>query len=150
MIVLPIIGAVIALIFNYKLDAQYDEPDNDHAKLQSAIFKAKKTIKIYSNSFFASTDTFQALNFIVWNGVKIQIIISTPKKKSTQNFLIYQLQKKLEERIELYLTNKEITNSFIIIDDEYVISSPKNFNFKTVYNDKCFSFDENIQKYLTT
>ncbi|MCQ3908484.1 MAG: hypothetical protein MJ200_02835 [Mycoplasmoidaceae bacterium] len=63
MIVLPIVGATLALIFNYKLKTEYGKADNDHSKLQSILFRAKKSIKIYSNSFFASADTFKALNY---------------------------------------------------------------------------------------
>ena len=71
MIALPIIGATLALIFNYKLKTEYGKPDNDHSKLQAILFRAKKSIKIYSNSFFASADTFNALNYARWKNVRI-------------------------------------------------------------------------------
>ncbi|MCQ2747967.1 MAG: hypothetical protein MJ223_01710 [Mycoplasmoidaceae bacterium] len=63
MILIPVTGAAIALIFCYKNKLEYEQPDNDRSKLLRAIFTAKKTIKIYSNSFFPSNETYKALNF---------------------------------------------------------------------------------------
>lgn len=150
MIVLPIAGAFFALIYNFKLKTEYGKPDNDHTKLQSAIFKAEKSIKIYSNSLFLSNDTYNALNFVTWKGINIQIIVSMQKSKSKQEFLVYKLQKSLEDRIEFFITNKEIESSFIIIDDEWVITTPKNFNFKSIYSEKNLATDSNINKYIST
>lgn len=148
MIVLPIVGAFIGLIYNYKLKTQYGKPDNDHTKLQAAIFKAEKTIKVYSDSLFLSNDTYNALNFVTWKGVHIQIIVSMQKSKSKQEFLIYKLQKSLEDRIEFFITNKEINGSFIIVDDRQIITTDKNFNFKHLYSEKKLVENTNINHYL--
>ena len=61
MIILPIVGAVIALIYNYKLKTLYSNPDNDHLRLQNEIFKARKSIKVYSDSFLTSSDVFKSM-----------------------------------------------------------------------------------------
>ncbi|MCQ2957161.1 MAG: hypothetical protein MJ233_05065 [Mycoplasmoidaceae bacterium] len=60
---MPVFGAFVALIYNYKLKTLYSQPNNDHTKLQALIFRAKKSIRLYSDSLFASLDTFKALNF---------------------------------------------------------------------------------------
>lgn len=150
MVVLPIVGAILALIFNYKLKTQYTKENNDHTKLQAAIFKANESIKIYSNSFFVSNDTFKALNFARWKGIRIQLIISIQKHNFKQQLLIYTMQKALENKIEFYLTDKQITESFIIIDDNYVINTPKNFNFSNIYSLNIISTNDQITRYKKT
>lgn len=151
MIVLPIVGAIIALIFNYKLKTEYGKPDNDHTKLQAMIFKAKKSIKIYTNSFFISKDTVNALNFARWKAVRIELIVSIQKTKTKQDLLIYQLQKALENKIELHMTNKQILESFIMIDDEDVIYTDKNFNFRNIYQYKAIKHStKDIKRYQKT
>lgn len=149
MILLPIIGAIWALVYNYKLKTFYTNPDNDHLRLQNEIFKARKSIKIYSNSFLTSADTFKALNFARWKGVAIQLIISIQPKKWKQDFLVYKLQKELENKIELHFTNKQINQSFIIIDDQLILSTHQNFNFAAIYGQKNIILDANIHQYLT-
>lgn len=149
MIVIPVSGAAIALIYNYKLKTEYGNPNNDHSILQAAIFRAKKSIKIYSNSFLASADTYKALNFARWKGVDIQLILSLQEKKSKQHFLITKLQKSLEKKIKLNFIDKQIVNSFIIIDDEYVITTEKNFNFRYIYTEKNLVISSSIGQYLS-
>lgn len=148
MVVLPIIGAILAIIFNYKLKSLYSQPDTDHTKLQAIIFRAQKSIKIYTNSFFVSLDTFKALNYARWKGVHIQLIISMQEKKSHQSFLIYKLQRELENQIELHFTNKQIVDSFIIIDDQSVFTTSKNFNFSYICTERNLKPDKNWVKYL--
>ncbi|MBQ0045575.1 MAG: hypothetical protein KBS35_01650 [Mycoplasma sp.] len=150
MVLLPIVGAILALIFNYKLQTQYTKEDNDHTRLQASIFRAKKSIKIYSNSFFVSNDTFKALNFARWKGARIQLIISIQHRKFKQQLLIYTMQKALENKIELHLTDKDISESFIIIDDTYVISTPKNFNFGNIYTQKIIRLSNELGRYKKT
>lgn len=150
MIVLPIVGAVLALIFNYKLKTEYTKPDNDHTKLQEMIFKARKSIKIYSNSFFVSNDTFKALNFARWKGVKIQLIISIQKSKQKQALLVYNLQKMLEDKMELHMTSKQIVESFVMIDDKELIYTNKNFNFHNLYEQKNIKVETNLNKFQRT
>lgn len=147
MIALPIVGSIIAIIFNWKLKTNYGMPNNDHSKLQKAIFNARKVIKIYSDSFFASIDTFNALNFAIWKNVKIQLIISIQKSKAKQEFLIYHLRKKLENKIKLHLTEKKIDESFVIIDDKYVITTSCNFNFNNVYSKSLIKESKEVFKY---
>lgn len=147
MIILPVIGAILALIFNYKLKTLYGQPNNDHSKLQSALFRAKKSIKIYANSFFASADTFNALNYARWKNVKIQLIITIQKQKSRQDFLIFCLQKALENKIELHLTDKQIVESFIIIDEEQIITTNLNFNFANIYSQQAIKESTDISRY---
>lgn len=150
MIIFPIIGAIIALVYNYKLSTLYSNPDNDHLRLQNEIFKAKQTIKIYTNSFLTSSDVFKAINFARWKGVKVQLIISLQEKKWRQSFLIYKLQKELENKIELHFTNKKIIESFVIIDDQLVIKTERNFDFGEIYGQKNFVLDNNAHQYLNT
>lgn len=150
MIVLPIIGGLLALIYNFKLKTEYGKPDNDHTMLQALIFRAKTSIKIYSNSFFVSNDTFKALNYARWKGVTIQLVLSIQPRKSKQEFLIYNLQKALENEIELHLTDKEINGSFIIIDDNEIITTEKNFNFNTIYTQKLLKQSKEVSRYLKT
>lgn len=148
MIVLPIIGAIIAWIFNYKLRTEYGKANNDHSKLQSIILRAKKSIKIYVNSFFVSNDTINSLNYARWKGVKIELILSVQKRKNIQEFLIMKLQKVLENKIYLYITSKQIDESFIIIDDQQAICTKTNFNFINIYSKPSINFTTNISKYL--
>ncbi|XQP55149.1 MAG: hypothetical protein ACOQNV_00040 [Mycoplasmoidaceae bacterium] len=147
MIALPIVGAALALIFNYRLKTEYGKPDNDHSKLQAMLFRAKKSIKIYSNSFFASADTFNALNYARWKNVKIELIITIQKQKRRQEFLIFCLQKALENKIELHLTDKQIVESFIIVDDELIITSASNFNFVNIYSKHDIKGTTDITRY---
>ena len=149
MILLPIVGAVIALVYNYKLRTLYSNPDNDHLRLQNEIFKAKQSIKIYTNSFLTSSDIFKAINFARWKGVHIQLIISLQKKRWRQSFLVYKLRKELENKIELHFTNKRISQSFIIIDNELVLSTPYNFDFGTIYGQKNITIDTTVHQYLS-
>lgn len=150
MVVLPVAGAAIALIYNYKLKTNYAQPNNDHSKLQAAIFQAKESIKVYSDSFLVSEDTFKALNYARWKDVKIQLIVTIQNKKWKQKFLVQKLQKNLDENIQLFITSKEITNSFVIIDDKEVISSKNNFNFNVIYASESIKSDTNVAPYLAT
>ncbi len=135
-VVLPIIGAFLALIHNYKLQTKYFEIDNDHILLQTKIFRAKKSIKIYSDSLFVSLDTFKSLNFASWKGVEIQIVISQQPTKLRQQLLVFNLKKYLENQIPVYFTSKPIEESFILFDDKEYLSTNKNFNFTNIYADK--------------
>lgn len=148
MVVLPVIGAFIALIGNSGSKSLYFNPDNDHSRLQEAIFKAKKSIKIYSNSFYVTLDTFKALNFARWKGVDIQIILVEQAKKSRQDFMIENMQKYLESKIRLYVTNREVNETFIIIDDAEVLSTKSNFNFKHIYTEKNIQKQTDVSGYL--
>ena len=76
------------------------------------------------------------------------IILSIQKSKSKQGFLIYCLQKALENRIELFLTEKQIKDSFMIFDDNYVITTPKNFNFRYLYTQEYFAKSDKVNDYL--
>ncbi|MCQ3908483.1 MAG: hypothetical protein MJ200_02830 [Mycoplasmoidaceae bacterium] len=58
------------------------------------------------------------------------------------------MQKALENKIELHLTDKQIAESFIIIDDSQVISSKSNFNFVNIYSRKDIVETNEISKYL--
>ncbi len=148
MVLIPIVGACIALIYNYKLKTLFSQPNNDHTKLQSIIFRARKSIRIYSDSFFVSLDTFKALNYARWKGVKVEIVLSMQEKKSRQDFLIYTLQKYLEKNIDLYFINKQIDESFIVVDNEECLSTTKNFNFRNVYRYKTIVSSDNPNRFI--
>lgn len=148
MIIFPIVGAIFALIYNYKLTTLYSNPDNDHLRLQNEIFKARKNIKVYSDSFLTSADVFKALNFARWKGVQIQLIISLQEKKWKQTFLVNKLQKELENKIELHFTTKKNVESFMIIDDKLVLLTNKNFDFGTIYGQKNITMSDNTHQYL--
>ncbi len=150
MILLPIIGAIIALIYNFKLKTYYGQPNNDHSKLQAAIFQAKNSIKIYSNSFFVTADTFNALNYACWKGVRVQLIIQQQKSRQKQDFLVNHLQKYLEDKIEFYITNKDIDESFIMIDEKELLITPTNFNFKNIYTEENISNLSETSEYVNT
>ncbi|MCQ3907701.1 MAG: hypothetical protein MJ219_03005 [Mycoplasmoidaceae bacterium] len=59
------------------------------------------------------------------------------------------MQKELENKIELHFTNKQINQSFIIIDDQLILSTHQNFNFAAIYGQKNIILDANIHQYLT-
>lgn len=149
-VILPIIGALWALIHNYKLQTRYFEIDNDHTTLQTHIFRARQSIKIYSDSFFVSLDTFKALNYACWKGVNIQLVITQQPTKLRQELLVYNLRKYLEGRIPVYFTSKPINESFIIIDDKDYLATVKNFNFTNIYADKYLTSGHNASKFFST
>lgn len=149
MVVLPLVGGIIALIGNSYVKTLYSQPKTDQTKLLGAIFRTRKSIKIYSNSLFISEDTFNALNFVKWKGVTIQVVLSVPKKKRRLNFLIEKLRREFDKPISLCLVNKQITKSFIIFDDDYALTTSKNFNFRHIYSEKNLREETSISQLLS-
>ncbi|MCQ2957162.1 MAG: hypothetical protein MJ233_05070 [Mycoplasmoidaceae bacterium] len=72
------------------------------------------------------------------------------EKKSRQDFLVHTLQKYLEQNIDLYFVNKQIEQSFIIIDNEEFLSTEKNFNFSSVYREKLLKYGDNPNRFINT
>jgi len=135
-VLVPVVGCVLFMFFGWKTRSYFPESDNNHAKLLHAIFSAKKSIKIYSNTFYPSYDTFNALNFVSYKNVNVELLIASQETKAKQEYLEYKLEQFLDKRIKLYFTNLCAESSFIIIDDKYAYLCPKNFNFKYIYSDK--------------
>lgn len=135
-LITPFIGWIWFLLFGLKTNKEFLKSDNNHAKLLNSLFGAKKSIKIYCDKFYPTYDTFNALAYARWKKLDVTVLIKTNSKKSWQKHQEYILNKNLPLPIKVNFSDKEITNSFAIIDDEYVIKCDSNFNFKNIYSCK--------------
>lgn len=149
-ILLPILGAIIVIFVGFRKRSQKGGISENHAILLQAIFSAQKSIKFYANSFFVSNDTFNALNFCSFKDIKIDICVSKQNKKYKNKLMLYDLDKFLEEKVNLGIISNKITNNFLIIDDKKVLAVEKNFNFKNMFDFNKITQTTNIDKYLKT
>ena len=95
--------------------------------LLDLIYSAKKSIKIFSNCFFANNSIKLSLQFAIRKNIDVKIITSN----LSPNFLYsinFSLNKSLFEEKNLWWeTTKKIDDSFIIVDDDVVLLT-NNFN----------------------
>lgn len=131
---LPIYGALCVCFIGLRRKTQKENVSDNHAILLQAIFSAKKKIRIYSDSFFVSYDTFQALNFAVFKGIDIEIIVGKQRTKHRQKLLKQNFQRYLEDPIKILLANQRLSNSFLIVDDKKALIADINFNFRRIFS----------------
>lgn len=148
LLILPAYGAIIVLFAGIKKNTEKEGINVNHAILLQAIFSARKSIKIYTNSMFVSYDTFNALMFANFKNIDIQILVSKQPKKYKQNLMLYNFDKFLDKPIKVNITNKQFSNSFIIIDDNEAINVDKNFNFSNIFSGQKLTKTNDVSTYL--
>lgn len=149
-ILVPILGPIITIFVGLRKHSQKGGISENHAILLQTIFSAQKSIKFYTNSFFVSNDTFNALNFCSFKNIRIDICVSRQSKKYKNKLMLYDLDKFLEEKSNVGITTNKITSNFLIIDDKKVLVVEKNFNFRNMFNFNKITQTTNVDKYLKT
>lgn len=131
---LPYYGALIISFLAFdRYHQKIGETTNQTLILQH-IFKANKSIKIYTNSLFIPLDIIQALNFISFKDVEVQIIVSKQAKNIRNKLMIYNIDKLFEPKVKVGLLNYKTKQNFIIFDEQKVLTTDKNFNFRVIFS----------------
>lgn len=147
LIILPVLGGIIAIFAGLMKHSQKGGISRNHAMILRNIFEAKKSIKFCCDSFFVSSDTFNALNFCAYKNVKVDICIGKQAKRYKNNLMIYNLDKNLESGINIGI-HPQIKRNFLIIDDKKVLVAEKNFNFRNIFNFNKIIETNDINEYL--
>lgn len=147
---LPYYGALITSFLAFdRYHQKIGETTNQTLILQH-VFKANQSIKIYTNSLFVPLDIIQALNFISFKGVEVQIIVSKQAKKVRNKLMIYNIDKLFETKVKVSLLNYAVKQNFIIVDDQKVFKTDKNFNFRVIFSTNKINESLDIKDQLST
>ncbi len=147
---LPYYGATIVLFLAYdRYNQKAGEATNLTTVLQQ-LFSATKSIKIYSDSFFVPLDIFNALRFIYFKDIDIQVLISKQPKKVRNKLMMYNIDKYLEVGTKVSVLKTPVKQNFIIIDDQKVLFTDKNFNFRSIYSSTKINFRNDAKLELIT
>jgi len=144
--ILPFFGFFAYLSFGLKNNCK-DGAHPNNALLLENIFQAKESIIICARTFFPPYDVFQALNFASNSSKKIVLLVSKQNKRYMQELLHHRFEKQLSRRIEIYFTDQEISDTFMIFDNKKVLVANRNFNYKNVFNEKAIPVVENAEPY---
>jgi cardiolipin synthase len=101
--------------------------------IASMIIRAKKTIKLVTPYFIPSELCASALNIAANSGINIQIITSSKpdNKKYILDVNRSQYLKFMNEHCQIYEYNGFIHSKYLIIDDEYVLITTANFDYRS-------------------
>lgn len=148
LLVIPFFGAIAVLCFGLKYHTEKGGISHNQATLLHALFSAKESIKIYTDSMFVTMETFRAINYARFKGIKLQILVSKQPKKERHNLMLYNFNRFLDREIPISIIDKKLSPSFIVIDDNYVLEAENNFNFKNIYSDQKIKETNIVNSYL--
>jgi len=145
-LIIPFFGFFIFVGFGHEKNCINGSHPNNALILES-IFEAKESIIICAKTFFPPYDVFAALNFAANSSKKITLLVSKQNKKYTQELLHHRFEKQLSRRINIYFTEQEILDTFMIFDNQKVLVANHNFNYKNVFSDKHIPIATNVADY---
>lgn len=143
---LPYFGIFAYWCFGLKNNCE-DGSHPNNALILESIFQAKESIVICAKTFFPPYDIFAALNFASNGNKKITILVSKQNKKYRQELLHHRFEKQLSRKIQIYFTDQEIADTFMIFDNKKVLVANNNFNYKNVFSNKHIPVVENVDTY---
>jgi cardiolipin synthase len=104
--------------------------------IATMILRAKRSIKIVTPYFVPTELCSSALGVAARSGIKVQIIL--PGKPDNKNFIITvnrgQYLELLNMPCEIYEFNGFIHSKYLIVDNEYVLITTANFDYRSFLN----------------